>query len=74
VLAEVIAEENRELNVTASAIAPSLLDTPANRTGMPDEDHSKWVALEDVAATIVFLASEEGGRLRGAWLPITGFA
>ena len=74
VLAEVIAEENRELNVTASAIAPSLLDTPANRTAMPNEDHSKWVALEDVAATIVFLASEEGGRLRGAWLPITGFA
>lgn len=74
VLAEVIAEENHELNVTASAIAPSLLDTPANRTVMSDEDHSKWVALEDVAATIVFLASEEGGRLRGAWLPITGFA
>jgi NAD(P)-dependent dehydrogenase (short-subunit alcohol dehydrogenase family) len=74
VLAEVIAEENRELNVTASAIAPSLLDTPANRAAMPDEDHSRWVALEDVAATIAFLASEEGGRLRGAWLPITGFA
>jgi NAD(P)-dependent dehydrogenase (short-subunit alcohol dehydrogenase family) len=74
VLAETIAEENRGLNVTANVIAPSTLDTPANRQALPDSDFSAWVPPSDVAATIAFLASEEAGQLRGAWLPVYGSA
>lgn len=73
-LAEVISEENRSFGVTANAIAPSILDTPANRSAMPDADPSTWVSSEHVAATIEFLCSEEAGHLRGAWLPLTGAA
>jgi NAD(P)-dependent dehydrogenase (short-subunit alcohol dehydrogenase family) len=73
-LAEVISEENRSFGVTANAIAPSILDTPANRSAMPDADHSTWIPPRDVAATIEFLCSEEAGHLRGAWLPLTGAA
>lgn len=71
-LAEVISEENHSYGVTANAIAPSILDTPANRSAMPDADHSAWIPPPEVAATIEFLCSEEAGHLRGAWLPLSG--
>jgi hypothetical protein len=41
---------------------------------MPDADHSRWVQPADAAASIAFLASEEAGQLRGAWLPVYGSA
>jgi NAD(P)-dependent dehydrogenase (short-subunit alcohol dehydrogenase family) len=74
VLAETIAEENDDVDVTANAVAPSILDTPANRAAMPEADHSSLVPLEDVATTIAFLASAAAGQLRGAWLPALGRA
>jgi NAD(P)-dependent dehydrogenase (short-subunit alcohol dehydrogenase family) len=39
-----------------NAIAPSIIDTPANRTAMPKADHAVWPKPEEVAATIAFLA------------------
>lgn len=42
VLAETIAEENRGLDLTANVIAPSTLDSPANRKAMPDADFGSW--------------------------------
>lgn len=74
VLAETIAEENLGLDVTANVIAPSTLDTPANRSAMPDSDFDTWVPPADVAASIAFLTSQEAGQLRGAWLPVYGSA
>lgn len=74
VLAETIAEESRGTNVTANVIAPSILDTPSNRAAMSNADHEKWVPLEDVAATVAFLISEQAGQLRGAWMPLFGSA
>jgi NAD(P)-dependent dehydrogenase (short-subunit alcohol dehydrogenase family) len=74
VLAETIAEENRGLDVTANTVAPSTLDTPANREAMPDAEFGSWVPPEEVAATISFLCSEAAGQLRGAWLPVYGSA
>jgi NAD(P)-dependent dehydrogenase (short-subunit alcohol dehydrogenase family) len=41
---------------------------------MLDADFKRWVAPEDVAASIAFLASEEAGQLRGAGLPGYGSA
>jgi NAD(P)-dependent dehydrogenase (short-subunit alcohol dehydrogenase family) len=74
ILAETIAEENRGLDVTANVVAPSTLDTPANRAAMPDSDFSEWVPPADAAASISFLASDPAGQLRGAWLPVYGSA
>jgi NAD(P)-dependent dehydrogenase (short-subunit alcohol dehydrogenase family) len=74
VLAETIAEESRGTGITANVIAPSALDTPANRRAMPDADHTAWVPPSDVADSIAFLASEAAGQLRGAWLPAYGSA
>lgn len=72
VLAEAIAEETRGTGVTANAIEPSTLDTPANRAAMPDADPSRWVPVDDAAAAIAWLASDEAGQLRGACLPVHG--
>jgi NAD(P)-dependent dehydrogenase (short-subunit alcohol dehydrogenase family) len=74
VLAEAIAEETRGTGVTANVVAPSTLDTPANRRAMPDADYTRWVPPEAVAASIAFLATDEAGQLRGAWLPAYGSA
>ncbi|CAN5761689.1 3-oxoacyl-ACP reductase FabG [soil metagenome] len=74
VLGEAIAEETRGTGVTANVVAPSMLDTEANRRASPDADHTAWVPPSEVAGSISFLASEEAGQLRGAWLPVYGSA
>jgi NAD(P)-dependent dehydrogenase (short-subunit alcohol dehydrogenase family) len=71
-LAEVIADECCGTGVTANTIAPSVLDTPANRQSMPSADFSRWVTPEVAAAMVAFLISEEALTLRGAWLPVFG--
>jgi NAD(P)-dependent dehydrogenase (short-subunit alcohol dehydrogenase family) len=72
VLAQTIAEENKDANVTANVIAPSTLDTPANLAAMPDGDRAKWVTPQDVARSVAFLASDAPGPRRGARRPIYG--
>jgi NAD(P)-dependent dehydrogenase (short-subunit alcohol dehydrogenase family) len=74
VLAETIAEESRGLDITANVVAPSILDTPANRAAMPGVGSDRLVPPGDVAASISFLVSQEAGRLRGGWLPVYGAA
>jgi NAD(P)-dependent dehydrogenase (short-subunit alcohol dehydrogenase family) len=39
---------------------------------MPDADYSKWPKVEEVAATIVFLASPDNKVTRGAVVPVYG--
>jgi NAD(P)-dependent dehydrogenase (short-subunit alcohol dehydrogenase family) len=69
---ESLAEEFKGRSVTVNAVLPSTIDTPANRTSMPDADFSKWVAPGDLAAVILFLASREAGAVTGALVPVTG--
>jgi NAD(P)-dependent dehydrogenase (short-subunit alcohol dehydrogenase family) len=74
VLAEAIAEENNDLDVTANVVAPSGLDTRANRATLAPAGDSSLVSVEDIAKIISFLASVEAGQLRGVWLPAFGRA
>jgi NAD(P)-dependent dehydrogenase (short-subunit alcohol dehydrogenase family) len=71
-LGEVIADECCGTGVTANTIAPSVLDTPANRRAMPGADFTRWVSPEVAAAMVAFLITEEATTLRGAWLPVFG--
>jgi hypothetical protein len=48
------------------------MDTPANRQAMPKADHAAWAKVEDVAATILFLASPENRVTRGGVVPVYG--
>ena len=58
--------------MTVNAVLPSVIDTPTNRADMPDADPSDWVAPDDLAAAMLFLASEEARAITGALLPVTG--
>ena len=71
-LTQALAEELKGDNITVNAVLPSIIDTPANRADMPDADPSTWVAPSDLAAVMLFLASEAAGAVTGALLPVTG--
>ena len=71
-LTQALAEETKGKGVTVNAVLPSIIDTAANRADMPDADPAKWVQPADLAAVILFLASEEAGAITGALVPVTG--
>jgi NAD(P)-dependent dehydrogenase (short-subunit alcohol dehydrogenase family) len=48
------------------------MDTPANRNAMPKANFNAWPKVEEVAATIVFLASPDNRVTRGAIVPVYG--
>ena len=48
------------------------MDTAANRKAMPKADFAAWPKMEEVAATILFLASPENAVTRGAIVPVYG--
>ena len=56
--------------VTVNGVLPTTIDTPANRSSMPDVDPSKWVRPESIAQTLIFLASKEASLINGALIPI----
>ncbi len=67
-----LGEEVVKQDILVNAVAPSTMDTPANRRAMPKTDFSAWTKVEDVAATILFLASPENRVTRGAVVPVYG--
>ncbi len=73
-LARSLAQELRGANITANAVMPSVIDTPATRAAMPYADFVDWPAPEEIAAVIDFLASEESGVINGAAIPVAGRA
>jgi NAD(P)-dependent dehydrogenase (short-subunit alcohol dehydrogenase family) len=73
-LTEAQAEEMRGSGVTINAIVPSIIDTPANRAGMPTADTSRWPTPEQVARIVLFLASDDAALISGAAIPVYGDA
>jgi len=71
-LTESLAEELKGSGVTVNAVLPSIIDTPANRADMPDADPSIWVAPQDLARVILFLASPQARAVTGALVPVVG--
>lgn len=67
-----LAEEVAKDGILVNAVAPSIMDTPANRAAMPDAEHANWPKVEEVAATILFLASPDNRVTRGAVAPVFG--
>jgi NAD(P)-dependent dehydrogenase (short-subunit alcohol dehydrogenase family) len=73
-LAEAAAAENHRHGITVNAVIPSTIDTPANRVGMPDADHSKWVKPIHIGELMAFLCTDAGGEINGARIPMWGRA
>jgi len=66
-LIELTAAELRDTPITANALLPGTLDTPASRKAMPD---AKRVPLDRVTETISFLLSDAASSITGALIPL----
>jgi NAD(P)-dependent dehydrogenase (short-subunit alcohol dehydrogenase family) len=73
-LTESMALELRGHGINVNAVAPSIIDTPANRAAMPGVDPATWVSPKDLAAVIRFLASDDAVAIHGAVIPVVGLA
>jgi NAD(P)-dependent dehydrogenase (short-subunit alcohol dehydrogenase family) len=71
-LTAALAEEVAKDGILVNAVAPSIMDTPANRQAMPKADYALWPKVEEVAATIIFLASPDNRVTRGAIVSVYG--
>jgi NAD(P)-dependent dehydrogenase (short-subunit alcohol dehydrogenase family) len=67
-----LAQEVAADGILVNAVAPSIIDTPANRAAMPKADFTLWPKPEEIAATIVHLASPANSVTRGAIVPVYG--
>ena len=73
-LTETMAAELREKNINVNCVLPTIIDTPENRAAMPKADPGRWVAPQDLAAVIVFLASDAARAIHGAAIPVSGLS
>ncbi|HEY0819420.1 MAG TPA: SDR family oxidoreductase [Rhizobacter sp.] len=69
-LVESLSREVRAQGIAVNSVAPTTLDTPANRAAMPDADRSAWVSLDAAAQAIEFLATPTGAAVHGQHLQL----
>lgn len=69
-LVESMAAELAPHGINVNSVAPSTLDTPANRQAMPDANPADWVSTALAAQTIGFLASSAADALHGQHLAL----
>jgi NAD(P)-dependent dehydrogenase (short-subunit alcohol dehydrogenase family) len=66
-LARAVAKEHAGDGVRCNVIAPTMIDTPANRAANPD---AKMTPPAEVASVIRFLCSEDSAAVNGAVVPV----
>ena len=71
-LTRVLDLELRPHGIRVNAVAPQLLDTPANRADVPGGLLAHAVAPEAIADMIAFLVSDAAAPVSGAVLPAYG--
>lgn len=62
---ESMALELLEKDIRVNGVSPSVVDTPANRDSMGDENAHKWVTPEQIGETMRFLASDAASAISG---------
>jgi NAD(P)-dependent dehydrogenase (short-subunit alcohol dehydrogenase family) len=70
VLTETLHKEVSQQGVRVNAIAPSTIDTPANRQAMPDANFQSWTPPARIASVVHWLASDAAASVGGACLPV----
>jgi NAD(P)-dependent dehydrogenase (short-subunit alcohol dehydrogenase family) len=73
-ITEAMAAELRDKKINVNCVLPTIIDTPENRKSMPKADPRRWVAPEDLANVIAFLASDAARAVHGAAVPVTGLS
>lgn len=71
-LTESLAEELKHKKINVNCVLPSIIDTPRNRTDMPNADFGSWVTPDDLANVILFLSSRLAESIHGAAIPVDG--
>ena len=69
-LAEIINAYGKDKGITAAVIVPSTIDTPQNRSAMPNANPDKWVSADTLADSIYFLLTDTGKQLRETVLKV----
>jgi NAD(P)-dependent dehydrogenase (short-subunit alcohol dehydrogenase family) len=65
-LTESLAKELVAHGITVNALVPTVIDTEANRRATPTADTTTWLAPDDIAAVIEFLASAAAQIVTGS--------
>jgi NAD(P)-dependent dehydrogenase (short-subunit alcohol dehydrogenase family) len=73
-LSESMSAELRTKGINVNCVMPSIIDTPENRSAMPEADPTNWVSPEKLANVILFLCSEEASAVHGACVPVVGLS
>ena len=73
-MTQTLAIELRDTGILINAIAPSIIDSPANRASMPTADFASWPTPAQLAETIAFLISPSNSLTSGAVVPVYGRA
>jgi NAD(P)-dependent dehydrogenase (short-subunit alcohol dehydrogenase family) len=71
-LTRILDVELRPHGIRVNAVAPQLLDTPANRATFPAGVMAHAAAPEAIAGVIAFLVSDAAAPVSGAILPVYG--
>ena len=71
---QAVAVEYKDDGIRCNVILPSVIDTPANRTSMPNADHERWVKPAEIATVISHLLSPDAAVTSGATIPVYGRA
>jgi len=67
-----LAADLKGSGVRVNSILPSIIDTPANRSAMPNADFAQWPKPEEIARVILFLCSDDARLIHGAAVPVYG--
>jgi len=71
-LTRTLALEGRDSGIRVNAVAPGLVDTASNIAAMKPKDLKRWAKREDIAETVLFLASQAGAGITGQVIAVTG--
>jgi NAD(P)-dependent dehydrogenase (short-subunit alcohol dehydrogenase family) len=72
-LTRTLALEGRDAAIRVNAVAPGLVDTVSNIAAMKPKDLKRWAKREDIAQTVLFLASPAAAGITGQVIPVTGW-
>jgi NAD(P)-dependent dehydrogenase (short-subunit alcohol dehydrogenase family) len=67
-----LSQELKGTGVTANLLQAKTIDARREKISTPSPDNASWTTLEELAAAILYLLSDEAGTVNGAKIPLYG--